>query len=188
MPQSIYGQLKCGQCGTLVYVDQARYITAGGTPLCNSCYFGIIAPPRDHRWYSPLTEGNLPYGLNLLELLLAIAIIGGALAAVVPAVGAVFDDVERRELATYLASAGDAEMTGLAIETAERGGRLALQRMVDDAVNYAGIPREDIETFAAELSRYEEFGSIEEKAGFLVRTIDEWKARYEGQLPAELSP
>ena len=57
MPQDIYGQLKCGQCGTLVYVDQARYITAGGTPLCDSCYFGIIAPPRDHRWYSPLTEG-----------------------------------------------------------------------------------------------------------------------------------
>ena len=189
MPRDIYGQLKCGQCGTMVYADQARYVTVGGTPLCDPCYFRILIPPRKHRWYTPLTEGNLPYGLNLLELLLAIAIIGAALAAAVPTVSAVFDRLERRDLATYLASAGDTNITGLAIETAEQGGELALRRIVDDAVNYAGIPLEDVDEFAAEMGRYEEFGSIEEKAGFLVRTIDEWKARYgDGQLPPELSP
>ncbi len=151
MPRDIYGQLKCGQCGTQVYVDQARYITAGGTPLCDACYFRIVIPPRKHHWYAPLTEGNLPYGLNLLELLLAIAIIGGALAAAIPAA---------------------------------RGGALALRLMIDDAVNYAGIPSGEIEEFAAEMGRYEEFGSIEEKAGVLVRTVDEWKARFgDGQLP-----
>ena len=189
MPRDIYGQLKCGQCGTLVCVDQARYVTVGGTPLCDPCYFRIVMPPRKHRWYSPLTEVNLPYGLNLLELILAIAIIGGALAAAVPTVRAVFDRLEGRELATYLASAGGTEMAGLALETVEQGGGLALRRMVDDAVNYAGVPREDIDAFAAEMGRYEEFGSLEEKAGFLVRTIDEWKARYDdGDLPSELSP
>ena len=114
----------------MVFVDQARYVTAGGTPLC-----------------------------------------------------------EQRSLATYLASAGDTSMAGLAVETAEQGGALALRRIVDDAVNYAGIPREDIGAFTAEMGRHEEFGSIEEKAGFLVRTIDEWKARYDdGQLPDGVGP
>lgn len=189
MPRDIYGQVKCGQCGTLVYADQARYVTAGGTPLCDPCYFRIVLPPRKRHWYAPLTEGNLPYGLNLLELLLAIAIIGAALAAVIPAARSVFDDIERRDLATYLASAGDTNMAGLAVETAEQGGALALRRMVGDAVNYAGVPLGDIDAFAAEMRRYEEFGSIEEKAGFLVRTVDEWKARYDGgPLPPGVGP
>ena len=114
----------------MVFADQARYVTAGGTPLC-----------------------------------------------------------EQRSLATYLASAGDTSMAGLAVETAEQGGALALRRIVDDAVNYAGIPREDIGAFTAEMGRHEEFGSIEEKAGFLVRTIDEWKARYDAdQLPDGVGP
>ena len=68
-------------------------------------------------------------------------------------------------------------MAGPALETVERGGAPALRQMVGDAVNYAGIPREDIEAFATELGRYEEFGSVEEKAGYLVRAVDEWKAR-----------
>ena len=29
------------------------------------------------------------------------------------------------------------------VETVERGGALALRQMVDDAVNYAGIPRDE---------------------------------------------
>ena len=95
-----------------------------------------------------------------------------------------FENLERRDLATYLTSAGDTKMAGLAVETAEAGGALALRRMLDDAVNYAGIPRDDIGAFAAEMGRYDEFGSVEERAGFLIRTIDEWKARYDGgQLP-----
>lgn len=185
MPQSIYGQVKCGQCGTLVYADQARTITAGGTPLCDRCYYAMVFPPRKHHWYSSLTDETRLLGLNILELLLAVAIIGGALAATVPTVRGVFDRLERRELATYLAQAGSTEMAGLALETVEQGGGLALQRMVDGAVHYAGIPGEDIEEFAAEMGRYEEFGSIEEKAGFLVRTIDEWKARLD---PGDIAP
>ncbi len=189
MPRDIYGQVKCGQCGTMVYVDQARYVTAGGTPLCDPCYFRIVLPPRERHWYSALTQETQLAGLNLLELILVIAVIGGALAAAVPTVSAVFDRLERRDLATYLASAGDTNMAGRAIETAEQGGALALRLMIDDAVNYAGIPSGEIEEFAAEMGRYEEFGSIEEKAGFLVRTVDEWKARFgDGQLPPELSP
>ena len=141
-------------------------------------------PPRSHHWYSAVTQETQLFGLNMLELLLAVAIIGGALAATVPTVRAVFDRLERRDLATYLAQAGNTEMAALVLETAERGGGLAFQGMIDDAVHYAGIPREDIEAFAAEMGGYEEFGSIEEKAGFLVRTIDEWKARLDaGDMP-----
>ncbi len=173
----------------MVFVDQARYVTAGGTPLCDPCYFRIVAPPRERHWYSSLTQETQLAGLNLLELLLVVVILGTAIAAGLPTVRAVFDNLERRDLATYLASAGDTNMAGLAVETAEQGGALALRRMVDDAVNYAGIPREDIGAFASEMARYEEFGSIEEKAGFLVKTIDEWKARYDGgQLPSGVGP
>ena len=179
MKHGIFSQVKCGQCGTLVFADQARTITAGGTLLCEPCYYAFISPPRKRRWYSSVTDETRLFGLNMLELLLAVAIIGGALAATVPTVRGVFDRLERRDLATYLAQAGNTEMAGLALETVEQGGGLALLQMVEDAVAYAGIPREDIREFAAEMGRYQEFGSTEEKAGFLVRTIDEWKARFD---------
>ena len=94
----------------------------------------------------------------------------------------------REGAALHLAADGT-EMAGLALETAEQVVALALRQMVDDAVHYAGIPREDIEAFATELGRYEELGSVEEKAGYSVRAVDEWKARYaDGQLPPGLGP
>ena len=189
MPRDIFGHVKCGHCGTLVYADQARTVTAGGTPLCDPCYYGIIFPPRKRHWYSSVTEETRLYGLNILELILVIAIIGGALAAAAPTARAVFDSLERRDLATYLAEAGNTEMTGLGLETAERGGGTALQQMIGDAVHYASVPREDVQAFAAEMSRYDEFGSTEARAGFLVRTIDDWKARYDaGRVPLEMGP
>lgn len=101
-----------------------------------------------------------------------------------PTLGDLFDRLDRRELATYLAQAGDTQIAGLALETVENGGAGALQGMIEDAVSYAGVPREGIEEFATELGRYDEYGTAEAQAGFLVRTVDEWKARYDtGQLP-----
>ena len=41
------------------------------------------------------------------------------------------------------ASVGGTEMAWLALATVERGGTLALRQMVDDAVNYAGILRDE---------------------------------------------
>lgn len=189
MPRDIYGQIRCGQCATLVHTDQARTVTEGGTPLCERCDYALVFPARRRRWYSSFADEPRFFGLNILELLLAVAIIGGAIAATVPTIAVVFDRLERRDLATYLAQAGDAQMAGLALETVEQGGAIALRAMIEDAASFAGVQDEHVGEFAREFRRYEEFSTEEEQAGFLVRTVDEWKARYNtGKLPQGPAP
>ena len=147
--KDLFLQSQCSVCHGFFYDDEMEHDDKGRT-LCRHCYINTFAPKKG--LISKLNV-ELPMGVNLLEMIAVIAIIGVLVGIILPNVMKMRADAENRDLMTLYYSQQNSEVSEAAeqVMTSLEEGQ-SLEEIAEEMPQLSDISDEELQHLETELS------------------------------------
>ena len=147
--KDLFRQSQCAVCHGFFYDDEMKH-NDEGLLLCRHCFINTFAPKKG---LSSRLNIELPMGVNLLEMIAVIAIIGVLVGIIAPNVMKMHTEAEQRNLMTLYYSQQNSEVGEVAeqVMTAYEEGQ-SLEEIAADLPQLSDISDEEFQQLETELS------------------------------------
>lgn len=166
--KDLFRQSQCVECHGFFYDDEMEHDDKGRT-LCHHCFINTFVSKRG--LISRLNV-ELPMGVNLLEMIAVIAIIGVLVGIIVPNIMKMRADAERQNLMTLYYSQQNSEVGEVAeqVMTAYKEGQ-PLEEIAADLPQLSDISDEELQQLETELSGLAGMDTDELKLAKAIRAL-----------------
>jgi len=166
--KDLFRQSQCVVCHGFFYDDEMEHDDKGRT-LCHHCFINTFVPKRG--LISRLNV-ELPMGVNLLEMIAVIAVIGVLVGIIVPNIMKMRADAERQNLMTLYYSQQNSEVGEVAeqVMMAYEEGQ-PLEEIAADLPQLSDISDEEFQQLETELSGLAGMDTDELKLAKAIRAL-----------------